>query len=353
MQFNLYSQWGDVSPLLHRLYRGEADHFFISPSWIGNFIETCLDPEDELFFLSVERDCGSPLCILPGVKRATPQRLRWGKEVASLTNYYSTWFAPLIAADITPETACSLLVESLLVHGRRADLIDINTLEGDTPLFRQLQRNLARAGFVTRPYFHFGNWFEVVDGLSFEDFMARRPGRLRSTVRRKRNRLSRSGGDATFRIYQAPGEATEAINQYETVYAASWKPPEPHPKFMPGVIHRAAEAGVLRLGVCFAGSRPVAAQVWITHRRRATIFKLAHDERFKDLSAGTLLTAHMVRHALEIDRVAEIDFGRGDDAYKRDWLSGRRERQGIAAYNPRRPVGWALGKVQELKALRG
>ena len=62
--------------------------------------------------------------------------------------------------------------------------------------------------------------------------------------------------------------------------------------------------------------------------RRAYIFKLAYDEEYAKWSAGTVLTAHMFRHELDIDRVVEIDYLTGDDPYKGAWMTQRRERTG-------------------------
>jgi len=46
-----------------------------------------------------------------------------------------------------------------------------------------------------------------------------------------------------------------------------------------------------------------------------------------------------MQHALDIDRVHEVDYLTGDDAYKKDWMSARRERWGMVAFNPRTPRG--------------
>jgi len=47
----------------------------------------------------------------------------------------------------------------------------------------------------------------------------------------------------------------------------------------------------------------------------------------------------MIRHALETDHAAELDFGRGDDTYKKDWAPLRRPRAGLLLANPWRPAG--------------
>ena len=71
------------------------------------------------------------------------------------------------------------------------------------------------------------------------------------------------------------------------------------------------------------------------------MLKLAHDEAFKAHSPGTVLTALMLRHLLDQEHVAAIDFGRGDDAYKQGWATQRRQRIGLLLVNPWRPAGAA------------
>ncbi len=99
---------------------------------------------------------------------------------------------------------------------------------------------------------------------------------------------------------------------------------------------------------------PGSAQFWFTIDRRAYIFKLAYDEAFNKWSAGTVLTAHLMRQALDEDRVVEVDYLTGDDPYKKSWMSQRRERIGLLACNLRSVRGIAMA-AREVAAtqLRG
>ena len=64
--------------------------------------------------------------------------------------------------------------------------------------------------------------------------------------------------------------------------------------------------------------------------------------RQRDLSPGTVLTALMMAGILDgDDAVHEVDFGRGDDPYKRLWAGRRRQRVGLVIADPRRPRGAA------------
>jgi hypothetical protein len=49
----------------------------------------------------------------------------------------------------------------------------------------------------------------------------------------------------------------------------------------------------------------------------------------------------LMEHVFETDKVSEVDYLIGDDPYKNTWMSARRERWGIVAYNPRSPHGLA------------
>ena len=146
-------------------------------------------------------------------------------------------------------------------------------------------------------------------------------------------------------IIRSESDVERAINAYTSVYAASWKRPEPHPEFMPGLIRLCARRGWLRMGVAWIGERAIAVQLWIVANHRASIYKLAYDSEYARLSPGSLLTATLMRHVLDEDQVKEVDYLTGDDAYKRAWMTHRRERWGLVAYDPRSPAGaWLLAR---------
>ncbi|MBL26778.1 MAG: GNAT family N-acetyltransferase [Rhodospirillaceae bacterium] len=316
----------------------ESTDYFSTRDWYGNFAAHCLGAGDAVVVHALEKE-GKPLGALPLMKRGRSKRLRGAREVGSLTNFYSCVYHPILRRDTDVGEAATAFASSLARHRAGVDLFDLDSLPAEKPFYPALQEALREAGFVVQPYFHFGNWYEDVRGIGFDEYLRRRPTALRNTLNRKGKRLAREA-EVTFTIAAGP-DSLEAAAGYETVYRASWKQAEPAPGFIPGLIAAAGADGALRLGLCTVDGVPAAAQIWLVHRGRATIFKLAYDERFKRYSVGSLLTAHMVQAVLEGETVDEIDFGRGDDTYKSDWLSKRRERWGLLAFNPARPVGAA------------
>ena len=127
----------------------------------------------------------------------------------------------------------------------------------------------------------------------------------------------------------------------------SWKVPEPYPEFMPALIQQSAEAGALRLGFVIVAGRPIAVHFWIVCDGCAFIYKLAHDKAFDKLSPGTVLMAEMLRQVIDEDGVKRIDFLTGDDTYKRDWMSQRRVKIEMRAYNRRRLWGMAALVIEQ------
>jgi hypothetical protein len=191
-----------------------------------------------------------------------------------------------------------------------------------------LRRGLRAAGwkvFVTEKT---GNWWIDTTGMDFETYWATRPAQLRNTAKRR-------GKTAGLDIEIYDQFDARAWKDYEAVYRASWKPEEGSFPFLRDLAKQEGAANTLRLGVARKDGRPVAVQLWFVENGEATIHKLAYTEDAKAMSPGTLLGMEMFRRALDVDRVSAIDYGTGDDTYKKDWMAGRRPLWQIEAFDPR------------------
>jgi hypothetical protein len=208
----------------------------------------------------------------------------------------------------------------------------------DQAVAEEVALGCRAAGMAVARFDHFGNWHEDVAGMDWAAWLARRPGASRETIRRRTRRAEKLA-DARVTLFDSGNDLASGIAAFESVYARSWKEPEPYPAFNPAQISAAGLLGLARLGIWWIGDTAVAAQFWIVEHGRATVLKLAHDEAFKAHSPGTVLTAWMIRHMIEHEHVSGLDFGRGDDPYKQGWVADRRQRMGLMLINPRFPRG--------------
>ena len=214
----------------------------------------------------------------------------------------------------------------------------LEAMDADQPNLPALCEGFRGAGRLQMHFAHFGNWYEDVTGLDWQAYLASRQGALRETVRRRSQRLSRDP-EISLQMLTKPDEIEPGIAAFESIYQRSWKQPEPHPHFNAACIRLAARQGVLRLALLSRAGIPVAVQLWVVSAGRAQVLKLAHDEDYRALSPGTVLTAWVIRQLLDGQNdngppVHELDFGRGDDPYKRAWASQRRVRIGIMLVSP-------------------
>lgn len=324
-------------PELQGLFaQSEATSFDLGLDWFQHLATTAMRPSAEAFLYTVVAQ-GQTVAALP------VRRDRGGKRLYSLSNYYSALYAPLVQT-AAAEQALHALFETLLQE-KACISIALSPMAADQPLFAMTARALRNAGWRAYEYFCFGNWFLPVAGRSYAQYFQHLPARLRNTITRKSKQFLQPGG-GRFEVI-AGGDALEAaIAAYHRVYRSSWKKAEPFAEFIPGLIRLYAGKGQLRLGIAYWQETPVAAQIWLVSHGRAAIYKLAHDARHAHRSVGSLLTNHLMQQVIDQDRVGEIDYLIGDESYKQDWMSQRRERWGIVAYNPRTLRG-RLAAAQE------
>jgi len=189
---------------------------------------------------------------------------------------------------------------------------------------------LRRAGWVTFMEPCDVNHVLPVAGRSYGEYLAARPGPVRTTLKRKANKVQVSIETSFNPVSWAA---------YEAIYAQSWSE-EGCPGFLRAFAEQEGAAGRLRLAIARADGRPVAAQFWTVEAGTAFIHKLAHIEDARALSPGTTLTAALLERVIDGDRVELVDFGTGNDAYKRNWMEQVRPRFRIEAFRAKWPVTW-------------
>lgn len=329
---------GRYEPLLSRA--GAASFFHTLP-WYRNLAQSVLAAEEKVRIYAVDADDGSVRALLL-MRCSGPS----GK-LSGLSNYYTSLFGPVLEPGEPDVRDVLDALAAAVAHDRGPwHTIDLRPLAVDAPAFPALVSAFRKAGLAVQTYFCFGNWYARTAGRSYAQYFDALPSQVKNTVTRKRKQLDKL--KSRIVVCQDESGLEEALKAYERIYAVSWKVPEPYPHFISGLCRTCAGRGWLRLGIVYLDEEPIAAQIWIVHAGIASIYKLAYDERFAKLSAGSILTAHLMRHALDVDKVHEVDYLTGDDAYKKDWMSDRRERWGIIAFNPRTPrgllaAGWHFG----------
>ena len=259
-------------------------------------------------------------------------------RIEPLRNWYSFTWRQLAPQGRAGDLLLQSIARSLRTRSHRVTVWPVPDEDGSAS---RLADAFARAGWQVERTQCDHNHVLPVRGRTFAEYWATRPGRMRSTLKRKAKKVD---------VALHTGFDNVAWAAYETVYADSWKPREEQPALLRRFAEEEGRAGRLRLAIASNGGKPVAAQFWTVEAGTAYIHKLAHLESDKKLSAGTTLSAALFEHVIDTDGVSLIDFGTGNDAYKADWMEDVRPRFMIDALDPWQMRAWpALGR----RVLRG
>lgn len=337
MTVNIYTLSDVPDEIILSINKQEG--FFTSFRWYGLFIDTIISVEsDQYKFLVIEDDHSLDNIVLP-VKIDNSLSCR---ILMSLTNYYSPIY------NIVKKTGSDSSTKQLWTYLKNMvipwDVLKLQPMDKNHVVDTVIE--LKKAGIPAIPFFCFGNWYLEVNGRSYDDYFSGLSSRVKNTLIRKTKRFL-AMQNAKLVIVSDENNLDAAILEYNRVYKASWKTEETYPDFISGLCRLAAKEGALRLGLAYIDNVAVAAQLWIVADNTAYIYKLAYDEAYKEYAVGSILTAKLMQYVLDVDKVDVVDYLSGDDAYKKDWMSHRRERWGILAFNCSSPRGmWAM--IQEL-----
>lgn len=269
----------------------------------------------------------------------------------------NTWYAlrhgftPLYSLLLTDDVKEQVL--SCLAHGLSQlphNALLLEPVASDDSNLIGLARHLEHAGFSCEYTFRDYNWVYHLHRQSYQEYMEGRPAVLRNTIVRKMRKLER---EHSYEIRLFSGEEVPRhMPDYYVVYNASWKQNEvKHAEFQDSFVAEFSKAGWSRLAILYINDQPVAAQLWFVHHNKASIFRLAYDKAWRDYSVGSILTNYLMEYVIDTDKVEEIDFLTGNDAYKQDWMSERRERYLLSCIKNKKPASRVEKIVSFLKLM--
>ena len=268
-----------------------------------------------------------------------------GGQLASLSNWYNFTWRPVFAGQNDEVSKLALLrdlAKRARNHGRRLTLSPVPDEDGSASL---LVTAFEQSGWYVVMEECDENHYLAVNGRSFDEYWESRPGQLRNTVKRKAKK-----GVVSIQIKRDYSDTD--WHEYVRVYAKSWKPSEGSPEFLRQLAEQEGAAGNLRMGLAHIDGKPAAAQLWTVENGTALIHKLAHDEQYLSASPGTLLSAALFQHVIDIDKVTTVDFGTGSDGYKRDWMDSVRPRYRLDLLWPNHVANWPVIAKYRIKQMR-
>jgi hypothetical protein len=322
VNLNEVQETAELSALLDApIAKGPFDRL----GWFRGLAEDCgVTP-----LLAVARD-GGALAILPLAQSEAGLR--------PLSNWYAFTVRPVFSEGADAHGLLTAIARDLK---KKADSITLSPVPNEAAEATQIIDAFRAAGWFVAHEPCDTNHHLALDGRSYAQYLAARPGQLRTTLKRKAKKVA-------VTLHDRFDEAAWA--DYEAIYAQSWKPEEGSPAFLRRFAREEGAAGRLRLGVAHAEldgvHQPVAAQLWTVEGGTAYIHKLAYVEAAKPLSPGTSLSAALFERVIDGDKVDFIDFGTGDDPYKRDWMELQRPRYRIAMHRKAALAQWpSIAKI--------
>ena len=288
-------------------------------------------------------ECGmTPLVVLAsdGQSNAALALTEANGRIEPLRNWYSFTWRQLAPDGPAGEKLLTEIAAQLRARSHRVTLWPVPEEDGSAS---RLARAFAAAGWKVQRSQCDENHVLPVNGRSFAEYWAGRAGRMRTTLKRKAKKVD---------VQILNSFDADAWADYEAIYAESWKVAEDQPELLRRFAIQEGGAGRIRLAIARHDGMAVAAQFWTVEDGTAYIHKLAHLESHKNLSAGTTLTAALFEHVIDKDRVELVDFGTGNDPYKRDWMEEVRPRYQLDCLDPSQVKAWAPLAKRRFTALR-
>lgn len=314
-----YSAWKQSKPL----------SLFGQPNWYDLLHKHIVKHDEQLIYYCVLNKNDHIEAVFPLVK--SPNGVSSGYTLKSLANFYTMEYEPFfISKARNCRKALKVFSKYLATEEQTWTSLEFFPIDQDKLINIYLKQELSQYFTLSSSLCH-KNWTYHNTDENFKEYIAFSPSRIKD-IRRKERRLVKNYS-VKFVMWIDDTDIEKCIQDYLIVYHGSWKDEEQYPDFIPDLILLCAGEKTLRLGILYINDVPTAAQFNIFHDKTTLIYKLCYDEKYKTLSAGAILSFKMMECAFDQDKSTKIDYGCGDDKYKKEWMNHCQERMTLTIYN--------------------
>lgn len=228
--------------------------------------------------------------------------------------------------------AVEMLVDHLEdeVRSRRAVAVVLSRLLSDDPVLPLLRSGLvARSATLAASEATLGGTCLLTD---LRDGFNLAKHTKKHKIRQRMRRLGEQHDEVVF-AHHTGDDLDLGLDRLLEVHARRWEGRESEMQgllaepdreaFMLDAIRALDGQGRVKLLTLTADGRPIAAELDFEYRQRLFMFKGAFDPDYGAFSPGQLLHHRVVEEGLD-SGLEVVDWGRGDQLYKRRWANGER-----------------------------
>jgi hypothetical protein len=301
--------------------------------WFSLFLKYFLD-KDELFILLLSRG-EEVIAIAPFlIKNEKFRGLIKTRKIELIGNVHSL-IRNFILADSNDQiwkSSITNIIDYFRHEYKKWDIIELDAIPDGNNAFIMLKDVVLKSGLKYRTYFCFNDWY--LDGINydFKEYVRNLPKNLRRNIKRYEKSMQ-TIGDLRFEMRRDNKNIDIFLDHYDQIRERSWKAVEKDKAFKREFYLMAAEKGWIRLGLLYSGETPVAGGKYLVFGKTVFGLDAVYDQNYEKNSPGTILTSKIIQYAIDNDKVAMIDLGRGDETYKQEWVTKQWKIKGINIFN--------------------
>jgi len=215
---------------------------------------------------------------------------------------------------------------------RNWNIIELNKIIGRNSFSEVFSDLILNSGLKHRTFSCSNNCYLKGINYNFKQLFENLPKNLHRNVSRYEKKLD-GIGKLKFEMKTNDEDIDYYLDLYDEIRAKSWKAAERGKAFNREFLKYTAKKRWIRLSFLYVDALPVAAAKYLVWNRTAFGMDSIYDESYAKFSPGAVLTSKIFQYVIDVDKVSEIDLGRGDEPYKMEWVRNEREIKGITIFN--------------------